>query len=115
MQFSLLYSKLHRATVTQADLNYEGSISICPTLIQAAKLLLHQRVDVYNITNGARFETYVIQGQAQQIQVNGAAARLVQPGDLLIIAAFALFTPEEAASWKPTVVLLNQHNQVQDP
>lgn len=112
MRIPALFAKLHRATVTNADLHYEGSISIDASLLAASGIKPWQQVQVYNVTNGARFETYAITGEAGQIQVNGAAARLAQKGDLLIIAAFADFSPEELACWQPTVILLDEANKV---
>lgn len=112
MQLTLLKAKLHRATVTAADLNYEGSIAIAPELRKAAGLLEFERVEIYNCNNGQRFATYVIAGTKRgEIMVNGAAARLVQPGDQVIIAAYAAFTPEEAKAHVPTVVLLDKNNR----
>lgn len=112
MRLTLLKAKLHRATVTAADLNYEGSIALGPNLRKAAGLLEFERVEIYNITNGARFATYVIAGERQgEVMLNGAAARLVQPGDQVIIAAYADFTPEEARGHQPTVVLLDAKNR----
>jgi aspartate 1-decarboxylase len=111
MRIPALYAKLHRATVTNADLHYEGSVSIDTALLKASGIKPWQQVQVYNVTNGARFETYAIAGEVGQIQVNGAAARLAQKGDLLIIAAFADFSPEELETWQPTVILLNEANQ----
>lgn len=112
MRLTLLKSKLHRATVTAADLNYEGSVAIAPELRRAAGLLLHERVEIYNCHNGARFATYVIGGRKRgEILVNGAAARLVQPGDEVIIAAYAEFEPAEAARHRPVVVLLDRKNR----
>lgn len=112
MRLTLLKSKLHRATVTAADLNYEGSIAIAPELRRAAGLLLHERVEIYNCNNGERFATYVIGGRRRgQIMVNGAAARLVQAGDEVIIAAYADFEPAEAARHQPVVVLLDRKNR----
>lgn len=112
MRLTLLKSKLHRATVTAADLNYEGSIAIAPELRRAAGLLLHERVEIYNCHNGARFATYVIGGRKRgEILVNGAAARLVQPGDEVIIAAYAEFEPAEAVRHRPVVVLLDRRNR----
>ena len=112
MRLTLLKSKLHRATVTAADLNYEGSIALAPELRKAAGLLLHERVEIYNINNGQRFATYVIGSKRKgEVMVNGAAARLVQPGDEVIIAAYADFEPEEAAKHEPTVVLLDKKNR----
>lgn len=114
MRLTLLKSKLHRATVTAADLHYEGSIAIGPDLRRAAGLLEFERVEIYNCTNGARFATYVIAGDRPgQIMVNGAAARLVQAGDQVIIAAYADFTPTEARRHRPTVVLLDAANRPQ--
>lgn len=89
MNLSMLKCKIHRATVTEADLNYEGSVSVDPALIAAAGLLINERVDIYNCNNGARFSTYVIKGKPGQICLNGAAARHVQPGDLVIIVPTA--------------------------
>lgn len=112
MQLTLLKAKLHRATVTSTDMNYEGSISLDPTLCRAAGLLEFEQVDVYDITNGARFTTYVIYGEAGQIQVNGAAARLVQPRDQIIVAAYVQLDVEEARNHVPAVVLLGETNQI---
>jgi len=112
MRLTLLKSKLHRATVTAADLNYEGSIALGPDLRRAAKLLVHERVEIYNCNNGERFATYVIAGtRPGEVMLNGAAARLVQPGDAVIIAAYAEFTPAEARRHRPTVVLLDAGNR----
>ncbi|MGH8018804.1 MAG: aspartate 1-decarboxylase [Opitutaceae bacterium] len=112
MRVTLLKAKLHRATVTGADLDYEGSIAIAPELIRAAGLLPYERVDIYNVTTGARFTTYVITGHERgQVMLNGAAARLVQRGDQVIIAAYAEFEPEEARKHRPTVVLLDRENR----
>jgi len=112
MRLTLLKSKLHRATVTSADLNYEGSIAIASELRRAAGLLLHERVEIYNVNNGERFATYVIGGRKRgEIMVNGAAARLVQPRDEVIIAAYADFDPDEAKTHQPVVVLLDKKNR----
>jgi aspartate 1-decarboxylase len=112
MRLTLLKSKLHRATVTAAELDYEGSIAIAPELRRAAGLLLHERVEIYNCNNGQRFATYVIGGRKRgEIMVNGAAARLVQPGDQVIIAAYADFEPAEAQTHQPVVVLLDGKNR----
>lgn len=113
MQLTLLKSKLHRATVTAADLHYEGSIAIGPDLCAAAELREFERVEVYNCANGARFATYVIAGEAPgQVLVNGAAARLVQTGDQVIIAAYASYAPAEARRHQPIVVLLEAENRL---
>jgi len=113
MRIPMLYSKIHRATVTAADLHYVGSITIDRDLMDAAGLLVHQQVQVYNITTGARFETYVIEGEAGSgcMQINGAAAHLATVGHLIIVAAYAEMTPEEAASWEPRVVLVDAGNR----
>lgn len=114
MNLTLLKCKLHRATVTGSDLNYEGSISIDRALMDAAGLLPYEQVDILNINNGARFTTYVIEAPkgSGDIIINGAAARLVQKGDLVIICAFASMSPEEAKSFEPNVVLLAANNQI---
>ena len=105
MQLELLKSKIHRATVTDANLNYEGSITIARDLMDAAGILPFEKVGVLDVNNGSRLDTYVIEGKAGSgvICLNGAAARLVQPGDLVIIVAYATMSPEEAKTWKPTV------------
>jgi len=116
MQISVLYAKIHRATVTAADLHYEGSITIDRTLMARAGLLVHQQVQIYDITNGARFETYVLEGPADSgvIQINGAAAHLARVGDLIIIAAYATMTEDEARRWQPRVVLVDAANLPRD-
>lgn len=111
MTLTLLRAKIHRATVTQADLTYEGSISICPDLIAASGFVLHEQVDIYNCNNGARFTTYVIKGKKGQICLNGAAARHVQKNDLVIVCAYASMSPEEAKKYKPTVVFVDDKNR----
>lgn len=107
--------KIHRARVTGADLHYEGSISIDRDLIAAAGFLLNERVDIYNIDNGARFSTYVIPAPegSGEIGLNGAAARLVMPGDLVIIVAYAQMSEAEARTFAPRVVLVDAQNRVQ--
>jgi aspartate 1-decarboxylase len=114
MFITLFKSKIHRATVTGANLNYMGSITIDRALLDAAGILPHEKVQVVNNNNGARFETYVIAGPPHSgvICLNGAAARLVQPGDTVIIIAYALMTPEEAAGFSPTVVMVDGQNRV---
>ena len=113
MLIELLKCKIHRATVTDANLNYEGSITIDRNLMEASGLLLHEKVQVLDINNGERFETYVIEGPrgSGAICLNGAAARLVQKGDLVIIAAYAQMSPEEARTWEPTVVRVDGMNK----
>lgn len=111
MLVELLKSKIHRATVTCANLNYQGSISIDAELCRKAKILQWERVDIYNVTNGARLSTYVIYGEPGEITLNGAAARCVQPGDKVIIATYAQMSETEAATHTPTVILVDEHNQ----
>lgn len=114
MQLELLKSKIHRATVTDANLNYQGSITIARDLMDAANILPYEKVGVLDVNNGSRLETYVIEGPAKSgmICLNGAAARLVQPGDLVIIVAYASMTPEEAKNWQPTVVHVDEKNEI---
>lgn len=112
MTISMLKAKIHRATVTDANLNYEGSISICPKLIEAAGLRIFETVDIYNINNGARFTTYVIKGNTGEICLNGAAARMVHRGDLVIIANYAQYTEQEADKHEPKVVFVDEKNQI---
>ncbi|MFP4098742.1 MAG: aspartate 1-decarboxylase [Alphaproteobacteria bacterium] len=114
MIINMLKCKLHRATVTQADLDYEGSISIDKNLMEQAGLLLNEQVDVLNITNGNRLTTYVIEGKRDSgmICINGAAAHLVNKGDLVIICAYAQMKEEKAKSFKPTILLLDPQNKV---
>jgi len=113
MNRSLLKSKLHRAIVTEADLNYEGSITIDGDLMRLTDIVEYEQVDVLDITNGARLTTYAISGPAGsgQICINGAAAHLVAPGDLVIILSYASFSESEAKSHKPRIVVLDENNQ----
>ncbi|WP_027717455.1 aspartate 1-decarboxylase [Desulfovirgula thermocuniculi] len=114
MFITLFKAKIHRATVTEANLHYMGSITIDEALLEASGILPHEKVQLVNLNNGERFETYVIKGPRNSgtICLNGAAARLVQPGDKVIIIAYALMTPAEAADFSPTVVLVDEHNRV---
>lgn len=107
MQIEVLQSKIHRAKVTQCDINYEGSISIDKELLEQSGILPFQKVDIYNINNGARFSTYAIEADAGSkiIGLNGAAARLTQAGDLIIICAFTQMSYEQAKNHKPIIVL----------
>jgi aspartate 1-decarboxylase len=109
---SLLKSKIHRATVTDADLNYEGSISIDPGLIEAADLVLFERVEIYNCNNGERFATYVIEGKKGEICLNGAAARKVHRGDIVIIASYADYPETEVRGHKPKLVYVDEANKI---
>jgi aspartate 1-decarboxylase len=113
---TMLYAKLHRVTVTQADLNYVGSVTIDRTLLEAARLLPGEQVSIVDVTNGNRLTTYVIEGEAGtgQICINGAAARLVQPGDIAIIIAFAQMDEAEARTFVPRVVFVDHDNRIVD-
>ncbi|HUH06178.1 MAG TPA: aspartate 1-decarboxylase [Egibacteraceae bacterium] len=110
---TLMKSKLHRATVTDANLHYLGSVTLDPLLMEAADLVEHERVQVLDLDNGARFETYVIAGDrgGGQVCLNGAAARLVHPGDKVIIISYASYSDEEVREHRPTVVLCDQANR----
>ena len=110
MTIQLLKCKIHRATVTNANLDYEGSISIDKNLIDLAGLHLFEKVDIYNCNNGERFSTYVIEGGSGEICLNGPAARLVHKNDRILICAFANFEPQEAPSHKPKLVFLDEKN-----
>ncbi|WP_110955616.1 aspartate 1-decarboxylase [Anaerosinus massiliensis] len=114
MLLNLLKSKIHCATVTEANLQYMGSITIDETLMTAANILPNERVQVVNNNNGERLETYVIQGKRDSgvICLNGAAARLVQPGDIVIVMAYALMQESEAALHSPTIVMVDERNQI---
>jgi aspartate 1-decarboxylase len=107
-------SKIHRATVTEANLNYVGSITIDTKLMEAADIFPNEKVQIVNNNNGARFETYVIEGEADSgvICLNGAAARLVQPGDTVIIISYALVDDKEAREFKPKAIYVNEFNKV---
>lgn len=114
MLVTLMKAKLHRATVTQADLDYEGSIAIDGDLLDAAGIYPHEQVDVLNITTGARFTTYAIEAPrgSRVIGVNGAAARLVQKNDKVIIVTYAQMEDEVARQWSPNVILLDDDNRI---
>ena len=114
MKIEMLYSKIHRATVTDANLNYVGSITIDEELMEAANLLVGQKVDIVNINNGERFSTYVIKGKRgnRDICLNGAAARKVHPGDKIIIIAYAQMDIEEAKKFTPAVIILDENNNI---
>jgi aspartate 1-decarboxylase len=116
MILTMLKGKIHRAAVTQADLNYEGSITVDPDLLEAAGILPFEQVDVLNITNGARFTTYAITGARGSgvIGINGAAARLCQKDDLVIICAFVRVTSEEAKAHQPKIVLIGDGNKIKN-
>ena len=116
MERILLKSKLHRAKVTDADLHYEGSVTIDADLMEAADVVEHEQVQIYNITNGSRLTTYALRGPRGSgcIKINGAAAHLTTSGDLVIIASYAHYTGEEIAEHKPVVVLLEAENRVKE-
>ena len=113
MQRKMFRSKIHRAKVTDADLHYEGSVTIDKDLLEAADIIEFEHVDIWNITNGARLSTYVIEGErgSGEICLNGAAARLVQPGDLVIIATFAYVDDRELENYTPNVVQVDENNR----
>lgn len=112
----MMKSKIHRATVTEANLQYMGSITIDSDLMKAADLLANEKVQIVNNHNGARFETYVITGPAGSgvICLNGAAARLVQPGDEVIIISYAMMPNEEAQTYQPAVVFVDEKNKIKN-
>lgn len=114
MNITMLYSKLHRATVTDANLNYVGSITIDQNLLDAAKMRVGQKIDIVNVNNGERFSTYIIPGERGKgdICLNGAAARKVHKGDKIIIIAYATMSETEADSYKPKIVILNDDNTI---
>lgn len=114
MKFEMLYSKIHRATVTDANLNYVGSITIDVELMRAARLLAGQKVEIVNIDNGERFATYVIEGDAgsRDVCLNGAAARKVEVGDKIIVIAYAAYDKIELGDYKPTVVIVDSKNNI---
>ncbi len=114
MFLTMFKSKIHRATVTEANLNYMGSITIDEALLEAAEILPNEKVQVVNNNNGSRFETYVIKGERDSgvICLNGAAARLVQPGDTVIIISYALMDSREARTFRPTVVMVDASNRI---
>lgn len=114
MQLHMFKSKLHRATVTQADINYVGSVTIDRELLDQSGILPGEKVQIVNINNGERFETYTIEGEAGSgtICINGAAARLVQVGDKVIIIAYALMDEHEARTFEPKVLVMDEQNKI---
>lgn len=114
MQFEILKSKIHRATVTQSHLNYVGSITVDADLLDAAGILRHEKVDLVNLSNGARLSTYVIEGPRGSgvIGVNGPSARQAQVGDLVLIVSYASVTPQEYADFKARVVFVDADNKI---
>ena len=114
MNITMLYSKLHRATVTEANLNYVGSITIDQELLDSANMRVGQKIDIVNINNGERFSTYIIAGERgkKEICLNGAAARKVHVGDKIIIIAYATMSEEEADKFQPKIVILEDDNSI---
>ena len=114
MQRTLLKSKIHRATVTEADLDYEGSLTLDRNLMDAADLLPYEEVHIFNLTNGHRFSTYIIEGikESNVVCVNGAAAHLAREGDCLIIASFSLYSEDEIATHYPRLVYVDELNNI---
>lgn len=117
MTRTMFKSKIHRATVTEANLNYAGSITVDSDLLKASNIYEYEQVSVVNVTTGARFETYTIAGPAGSgvICLNGGAARLAHPGDLVIIITYAQMTEAEIEGYKPTVVLVDAQNRAIEP
>jgi aspartate 1-decarboxylase len=115
MQITMLKAKLHRATVTHSELGYEGSCAIDGNLLDLSGIREYEQIQIYNVNNGARFTTYAIRAEAGSglFSVNGAAARLACPGDLIIVCAFAIVDQKEAESHKPTLIYFNENNEVQ--
>ena len=114
MTIELLYSKIHRATVTDANLNYVGSITIDEELLEKAKLRVGQKVEILNINNGERFTTYTILGERgkREVCLNGAAARKVQIGDKIIVVAYGSYSESELENYKPTVIVVDDNNNI---
>lgn len=115
MQLSLLKCKLHRACVTHAELDYEGSCAIDRDLLRRAGILPYEQIQIYNVANGERFTTYAIEAEpgSRIISINGAAAHKAAPGHRIIICAYATMDQKEAAQFKPTLVYLDEHNRIQ--
>ena len=116
MQRTMLQSKLHRVRTTHSELDYEGSCAIDETLLEAADIKEYQQIDIYNVNNGERFTTYAIRAERNSgvISVNGAAARKASPGDLLIIASYAVYSEAELATFKPKLVYVDAQNRIKD-
>ena len=116
MVLTVLKGKIHRCTVTQADLNYEGSVTISEDLMDAAGIIEHEQVHIWNITTGTRVTTYAMRGTRASgvICINGAGAHLVKVGDIVIIAAFVQLTEFEAKTWRPSVVFVDARNRIRE-
>ncbi len=115
MLLTMLKAKIHRATLTMTDLHYEGSIAIDEDILDAASILPHEQVAIWNVTNGARLTTYALPAErgSKEFMLNGAAARLASVGDKVIIAAYGQLPAEEARNYKPTVVLMGEDNAIE--
>ena len=116
MTRTMLKSKIHRATVTEANIEYEGSVSIDPALLRAADILPYEQVDIYDCTNGERLHTYAIEGEpgSGEICINGAAAHRVKPGDVVIIASYVQLEDAEARRWRATRVFVDERNRIRE-
>ncbi|WP_333783997.1 aspartate 1-decarboxylase [Thermocrinis sp.] len=116
MKRFMLKSKIHRARITGAELHYEGSISIDISLMEAADLMPYEKIEVYNVNNGARFSTYVIPAPkySGEVRLNGAAARLGAVGDIIIIASYSIFNQEELHNFKPILVYVDEFNRIRE-
>ena len=112
MHRSFLKAKIHRATVTDANLNYVGSISLCPKLMAAADILENEQVQILNCNNGARFSTYVIKGKPGDVVLNGAAARLIHPGDIVLILTYCQLSHTEISQHQPKVIHVDAKNSI---
>ena len=114
MQRTMLQAKLHRVRVTQSELHYEGSCAIDDDLLEASGIKEYQAIDIYNVTNGERFSTYAIRAErgSRTISVNGAAAHKADPGDILIIAAFSIYSELELQKYHPTLVYVDENNRI---
>ena len=116
MQYTMLNAKLHRACVTHAELDYEGSCAIDGKLMEAADIQIYEQLHIYNVTNGERFTTYAIRAEegSRVISINGAAAHKAKPGDRIIICTYRNFTPQELRTHNPVLVYLDEYNYVKD-
>lgn len=112
MYITLLKSKIHRVVVTGSDKEYEGSLILDSTLMAAAEMIEYEKVDLWNVSNGERFSTYLIPGKQGEVIVNGAAAWRAKPGDKLIVSSFAMIEREEVQDWTPTIVILDSENKI---
>ncbi len=112
MYITLLKSKIHRVVVTGSDKEYEGSLILDSALMAAAEMVEYEKVDLWNVSNGERFSTYLIPGKQGEVIVNGAAAWRAEPGDKLIVSSFATIEREKVQDWKPTIVILDSENKI---